>query len=61
MKICAIILQKIEKTAIYYSHLFPNLALWLILSGSNYPYLEKISMVLKMLESLSLDCIWNLE
>ena len=40
-------LRKIEKTAMYYAHLSPNLAVWLTLIGSNYP-----SMVPKMFEVL---------
>ena len=35
---------------------FPGLAPWLILSGSNYPYLEQIIMVQKMFEPLKFDC-----
>ena len=42
--------------------LFPivssDLALRLTLSGSNYPYLEQISMVPKMFEPLRFDCIY---
>ena len=41
-----VIVWKIEKTFLYY--LSPNLALWLTLSGSNYPYLEQMSMVPKI-------------
>ena len=51
------IILEIEKTSIYYSHMPPNLALWLTLSGSTYPYLEKISVNPKMFEPLRLDCI----
>ena len=40
-----IIIQKIEKNLLNYIHLPPDLALWLTLSGSNYLYLEQISMV----------------
>ena len=36
-------------TSLNYHHLLPNLAPWLTLSGSNYPCLEQIFMVLKML------------
>ena len=39
---------------IYY--LSPNLAPSLTLSGSNYPYLERISMVPKMFELSRFDC-----
>ena len=46
-------IQKIEN----YIHLPPNPALELTLNGSNYPCLEQIYKVLKMLESLRLDCI----
>ena len=35
----------------------PDLAPWLTLSGSKYPYLEQISMVLKMFEPLKFHCI----
>ena len=34
------------------------ICLWLTLSGSNYPYLEQMSMVPKMFEPLRFDCIW---
>ena len=50
-----IIIQKIEKTP---QNLPPDLALWLTLSGSNYPCLEQIYMVSKILELLRFDCIW---
>ena len=36
-----------EKTFLDYFHLPSELALWLTLSGSNYPRLEQISMVPK--------------
>ena len=39
------------------SPLFPDLAPWLTLSGSNYPCLEQIFTVLKMFEPLKFDCI----
>ena len=39
---CIIILQKIEKLSLNYTHLPPNLALWLTLSGRNYPCTEQI-------------------
>ena len=32
---------------------------WLTLSGSNYPCLERISMVPKMFEPLRFDCTWK--
>ena len=32
---------------------------WLILSGSNYPYLEQISMVPKTFKPLRFHCIWK--
>ena len=37
-------------------HLSPNLALWLTHSGSNYSYVEQISMVPRMFEPLRFDC-----
>ena len=37
-----ITLQNLEKTFFSYPHLSPDLALWLTLSGSNYPCLEQI-------------------
>ena len=37
-----------EKTSLNYSHLPPDLALWLTLSSSNYPCLEQIPTVIKM-------------
>ena len=58
-----IILQKMEKTFLNYFHLPSDLALWLTLSGSNYPCLEQISMVPKMFELVKFDCIlpsWKL-
>ena len=42
-----IILLKIETTCWNYAHLSPDLALWLTLSGSNYPWQGHISMFLK--------------
>ena len=45
-----------EKKFLNYTHLPPDLELWLTLSGSNYPCLEQISMVTKMLELLKFDC-----
>ena len=47
----------IEKTPISYSHLSPNVALWLTLSGSNYQCLEQVYIVPKMFELLRFDCI----
>ena len=38
-------------------HLLPDLAPWLILNGSNYPYLEQIFMVPKRFEPFRFDCI----
>ena len=40
-----IFVQEIEKTLLNYHHLFPDLAPWLTLSGSNYSCLEQVSMV----------------
>ena len=51
-----VILQKSENTSLNYRYLLPDLALWLTLSGSSYPYLEQISMVPKMFEPLKFDC-----
>ena len=48
--------RRSKKTFLYYSHLSPNLALWLTLSGSNYLCVEQISMVPKMFEPLKLNC-----
>ena len=45
-----IIVQKNEKISLNYLHLFPDLASWLTISGSNHSYLEQISMVPKMFE-----------
>ena len=56
-----IILLKIENTSLNCRYLFPELVLWLTLSGSNYPCLERSSMVPKMFEPLKFDCICNLE
>ena len=56
-----IILERMENTFLNYPHLPPDLALWLTLSGSNYPYLEQISMVPKMLKPLKSDCQWVLK
>ena len=42
------LLSRRSKTkSLNYRHLLPDLATWLTLSGSNYPYLEHISMVPK--------------
>ena len=46
--------EKIEKMIIHIMP--PNLALWLTLIISNYPYLEHIFMVPKLLEPLKLSC-----
>ena len=40
-----IIVYSIEKISLNYSYLLPDLAQWLTLSGSNYPYLEQISLL----------------
>ena len=34
-----------KKKSLNHRHLHPDLALWLTLSGSNYPYLKQMSMV----------------
>ena len=52
------IIVYIEKTFLNYCHLLPYLAPWFTLSGSNYPYLEQVSMVPKMFEPLKLDCMF---
>ena len=39
-----IIIHELEKTFLNYIHLPPYQALWLTLSGSNYPCLEQIYM-----------------
>ena len=48
---------KIERISLNHRYLLPGLAAWLILSGSNYPYLELISTVPKMFEPLKFACI----
>ena len=50
-------LLQIERTSLNYPHLPPDVALWLSLSGSNYPRLEQISMVPKMFEPFQFDRI----
>ena len=52
-----IILWKIEKISLNYRYLLPDLASYLTLSSSNYPYLEQSSMVPKMFEPLKFVCI----
>ena len=47
-----IIVKRWKKKFQSYCHLLPDLASWLTLSGSNYPYLEQISMVPNMFEPL---------
>ena len=49
-------MQKIEKISLNYRYLLPELVPWLTISGSNYPCLERISMVPKMVEPLRFDC-----
>ena len=56
-----IIVYKIEKSSLNYSHLLPDLATWLILSSSNYSCLKHFSMVPKMFEPLRFDCIFVLK
>ena len=51
-----IIVWKIQKISLNHRYLFPEL----VLSGSNYSCLERISMVPKMFEQLRFDCIWIL-
>ena len=53
-----IIVYKILKISLNYRYLLIELVPWLTLSGSNYPCLERISMVPKMFEPLRSDCIW---
>ena len=50
------ILQKIEKTSLNQPYLLPDLALWVTLSGSDYPCTEHISTVQKMFEPLKIGC-----
>ena len=50
-------LYRRSKTSLNYNYLPPDLALWLTLSGSNYPCLEQIYMVPIMFELLRSDCI----
>ena len=49
--------KRSKKKSLNYCHLFPGLASCLTHSGSNDPYLEQMSMVLKMFEPLRFDCI----
>ena len=35
-----IIVKKIKNISLKYHHLLPDIAPWLTLSGSNYPYVE---------------------
>ena len=51
------IIQKILKTSLNFIHLPLDLALWLTISGSNYPCLEQFYMVPKMFGLLTPDCI----
>ena len=51
-----IIVKEIKKS-LNYCYLLPDLALYLTLSGSNYPRLEQFSMVPTMFEPLKFDCI----
>ena len=51
-----IIVYKIKKISLNYHHLLSDLEPWLTLSGSNYPYLERVSMIRKMFQPLRLDC-----
>ena len=53
-----IIVYKIEKISLNCRYLLPELVPWLTRSGSNYPCLERISMVQKMSEPLKFDCIF---
>ena len=46
-----------KNISLIYRYLLPDLAPWLTISGSNYPYLEQISMVPKMFVPLKFDCI----
>ena len=48
-------LTTIEKASLSYRYLYPDLAPWLTLSGSDYSYLEKTFMVTKMFEPLKFD------
>ena len=50
-----IIVYKIEKISLNYRYLLPELVPWLTLSGSNHPYLERISMVPRMFGPLRFD------
>ena len=47
-----------QKDVLNYRYLLPDLVPWLTLSGSNYPYLEQISMAPKMFEPLKFDCMY---
>ena len=46
-----------SKTLLNCHHLHLDLALWLTLNVSNYPFLEQIDIVPKMIEPLKFDCI----
>ena len=48
-----------KNKSLNYVNMPPDLALWLILTGSNYPCLEQINMVPKMFELLRFDCTYN--
>ena len=50
---------KIEKIFLNHRYLLLDLALSFILCGSNYSYLEQLSVVPKMFEPLKFDCILN--
>ena len=51
--------RKSRNNSLNYRYLLPELVPWLTLSGSNYPCLERISMVPKMFEPLKFDCIYK--
>ena len=49
--------KKIDQIFLNYRNSLPDLVAWLTLCGSNYPYLDQISMVPKMFEPLKCNCI----
>ena len=49
--------KKIKNLSLIVPIMRPDLALWLTLNGSNYPYLEQIFYVPKVFEPLKFDCM----
>ena len=55
------IIVQTDQIFLNYHHLLPDLAPLLTLCGSNYPYFEIVSTVLKMSQPLEFDWIFKLE